>query len=223
MSAHRRRFFGAFIAEWNMWRLQICHYKVKNTLIEMWPFMLYSCRYISWYVVNSALMTSSGSVSLNSHPFPVQLIHDWQLRSVRSSSRNCQSWMGPLPIETWQNKWVCLPHSYTLSFTSFSHSTHQCSQQELLLVLQLSPDQFCCLHIPWSSSVAEVTWRHFQTCSLPLLAGRHGAEQPMIECPQRQTHPQEHSPLLSLSLDTHWKQNQVMSASSTEWSYQTVD
>ena len=44
--------------------------------------------------------TSSGSVSLNSHSSPVQLMHPWHDRSVRSSSRNCHSCMGPLPVGT---------------------------------------------------------------------------------------------------------------------------
>ena len=43
------------------------------------------------------LLTSSGSVSLNSQPSPVQEMNCWQDLSVRSSSRNCQSWMGPEP------------------------------------------------------------------------------------------------------------------------------
>ncbi len=45
------------------------------------------------------LLTSSGSVSLNSQPSPVQLMMLWQLVSVSSSSRNCHSWMGPLPVK----------------------------------------------------------------------------------------------------------------------------
>lgn len=43
-------------------------------------------------------LTSSGSVSLNSHPSPVQRMHERLCWSVRSSSKNCHSWMGPLPI-----------------------------------------------------------------------------------------------------------------------------
>lgn len=46
----------------------------------------------------SQVGTSSGSASLNSHPSPVQLMKDWHDLSESSSSRNCHSWMGPLPV-----------------------------------------------------------------------------------------------------------------------------
>jgi hypothetical protein len=42
-------------------------------------------------------LTSSGSESLNSQASPVQEMKEEQVLSVRSSSRNCHSWMGPEP------------------------------------------------------------------------------------------------------------------------------
>ena len=43
------------------------------------------------------IITSSGSVSLNSHPSPVHVMICWHVRSVNISSKNCHSWIGPLP------------------------------------------------------------------------------------------------------------------------------
>ena len=36
---------------------------------------------------------------MNSQPSPVQAMMAWQFLSVRSSSRNCHSWMGPDPLK----------------------------------------------------------------------------------------------------------------------------
>lgn len=148
------------------------------------------------------ISTSSGSVNLNSHPSPVQLIHDWQLRSVRSSSRNCHSWMGPLPV--WcsrENTIEDLLHRFTTNMNSYqtykapSNIAHQCNQQGSLLVSQLSLDLSCCLYILWSSCVAVGKWRHLQTCS-PLLQDLYpGLEQSTIECSQHQSHHCGVSPL----------------------------
>lgn len=70
-------------------------------------------------------LTSSGSESLNSQPSPVQLMNDWHDLSVRSSSKNCHSWMGPLPTDMHLNNaiihisnayraWRCI--TFILSF-----------------------------------------------------------------------------------------------------------
>ena len=51
--------------------------------------------FVCWCI--SKQITSSGSVSLNSQPSPVQEMNCWQDLSVNNSSRNCQSWIGPEP------------------------------------------------------------------------------------------------------------------------------
>lgn len=43
------------------------------------------------------LATSSGSINLNSQPSPVQQMNDLQSSVVKSSNKNCHSWMGPEP------------------------------------------------------------------------------------------------------------------------------
>ena len=65
--------------------------------------------------VKSLALTSSGSVSLNSHSSPVQEIKLWQVLSVSSSKRNCHSWMGPEPVKHGAPPWAPYVPSIVLS------------------------------------------------------------------------------------------------------------
>jgi hypothetical protein len=56
-----------------------------------------NCLLDSLLVQQTSVFTSSGSESLNSQASPVQEMKEEQVLSVRSSSRNCHSWMGPEP------------------------------------------------------------------------------------------------------------------------------
>ena len=77
---------------WNEGTYNVCVY--EYVFVSMCTF---SCVpvFVCWCLRKQ--ITSSGSVSLNSQPSPVQEMNCWQDLSVNNSSRNCQSWIGPEP------------------------------------------------------------------------------------------------------------------------------
>lgn len=94
-------------------------------------------------------LTSSGSMSLNSHPSPVQLRMLWHALSVKSSSRNCHSCIGPLPVHTniWKgynvirnSRILCAfnnPFFLNTLFFKFLSADGYCVNAYLILVLNV--------------------------------------------------------------------------------------
>lgn len=86
-----------FLTNYNLFLCPISYRFVEQYLSER-VIIIYICiQVVEYYIGKILLHTSSGSVSLNSQPSPVHEMKPWQLLSVRSSSRNCHSWIGPEP------------------------------------------------------------------------------------------------------------------------------
>lgn len=106
-NASRKQLWLSSAAAEESWKVAKCSYFAvflfKNCCRERHLVSDTECIQGSWRLL-MALHTSSGSDSLNSQPSPVQLMKDWQDLSVSSSSRNCQSWMGPLPVRAGKMK-----------------------------------------------------------------------------------------------------------------------